>query len=174
MSIPVNKHHVRLASSKKVQIENAAGTAWVDALKLDSSDKPLLGASSSNAAAMTPVPTGAAGSITTQTSTGRWCRIGPLVFVNLKVVITDVGTATGDLTITLPSAVPASADASLDTPLALSFASLNYGAGDLQVTAKILSNTKTIKLYASADDGAGLIVDAENMTVEVAGCYLAE
>lgn len=128
----------------------------------------------SAAASMTPVPTGASGDITTETSTGRWCRIGPMVFLVLKTTIATLGDASGDLTITLPAAVPAAADISMDQPLSLSHSGLEYGEGELEVSAKILSNTKTIQLQALKDDAAPAVVDAQAMTVEIAGCYFAE
>lgn len=125
-----------------------------------------------DASSMTPVPTGASGTITTETSTGRWCRIGPLVFIVAKIDITDVGTATGDLTITLPAAVPAAASISMDQPLAVHTENVTEAA--VQLSAKILDNTKTIKFYDITTNAAATITDVENGTFEVAGCYLAE
>lgn len=127
-----------------------------------------------DAAAMTPVPTGASGTITTETSSGRWCRVGPLVFITLQVAITDVGTATGDLTITLPAAVPAAADISLNQALACHTESADYGTGVVQLSAYIVTNTKTIQVGEMKDDAASTVLDVENATFVITGCYLAE
>ena len=50
----------------------------------------------------TPVATPSAGSITTYTSSGRYQRIGKTCIVAFKVNITAIGTATGDLFVSLP------------------------------------------------------------------------
>lgn len=122
-------------------------------------------------AAFTPTIAGAAGSVTTSTCTGYWSRVSAKVvqFV-LQIVVTDVGTATGDLTITLPAALPAAGDLSLDQPLALHTESITEAS--VQLTAKILTNTKTVKLYDVKTNAAADILDIENGTIQISGSYI--
>lgn len=160
-------HNIGTASARPATI--FADTVRAAAFTIDGTDSIETFVDS---VAMTPVPTGASGTITTETSTGRWCRIGPLVFVVAKVIITDVGTGSGDLTITLPAACPAAANISLDQPLALHTESVTEAS--VQLSAKIVSNTKTIKFYDVKTNAAADITDVENGTFEIAGCYLAE
>ncbi len=121
-------------------------------------------------AAMTPVPTGAAGAITTQTTAGYWTQIGKIVQFTLTCTITDVGTATGDLTITLPAAVPAAANISLDQ--ALSLYTDGVTEASVQLAAKIVTNTKTIKFYDIVTNNTTTITDIENGTFTVSGSYI--
>lgn len=51
----------------------------------------------------TPVVTPAGGAITAYTATGRWKKIGKTVYVETDVVITTVGTASGNMIVTLPT-----------------------------------------------------------------------
>jgi len=52
----------------------------------------------------TPVPVSSSGSITSYTSLGRYTKIGNLVSVMFQVLITNTGTASGILKVTLPFA----------------------------------------------------------------------
>ena len=50
----------------------------------------------------TPTVTSGGGTITTKTATGTYFQIGKIVFLEFTVTITTVGTATGDLIVTVP------------------------------------------------------------------------
>ncbi len=52
----------------------------------------------------TPVVTASAGSITSYTATCRYVQLGKMIFVHIGVSITNVGTATGEMLVTLPVA----------------------------------------------------------------------
>lgn len=175
-----------------------SGVAAVDALAVGDTGTVLVGASGADpifsaapvvtsiqfgagspltvftdSAAFTPVPTPAAGAIAVETSLGRWHRVGSLVFIAMKITITDVDTGTGDLTITLPAGLPAAADLSMDQVLSLSYSGVTPDVLAVQVSAKIVSNTKTVKIYNLLSNDVPTILDAENCILEVTGCYLA-
>jgi hypothetical protein len=50
----------------------------------------------------TPVVTAGSGAFTTVSATGRYRRIGKLVFIEIDITITTNGTAAGNVTATLP------------------------------------------------------------------------
>ena len=50
----------------------------------------------------TPTVTASSGTITSYTATARYCQIGSVVFYRVKVVLTNIGTSSGSLQITLP------------------------------------------------------------------------
>src|SRR5262249_58689377 len=63
---------------------------------------PLSVTSASDATLYTPSVSSGAGSIRAATATGRWFRIGQMIFVQMTIIITDNGTGNTNVIGTLP------------------------------------------------------------------------
>lgn len=152
------KGHIEVENGAQIRERDSGDTQYV----------PIL---SGSGTVGTPTPSGASGTITTSTATGRWQRNGSVVHIALIVTISAVGSASGDLSITLPASVPASMDLSMDQGIGASLENITYGSSVLQITGRILNNSRTIKLYGQKSDAASAIVAAENGTAYINGSY---
>lgn len=100
----------------------------------------------------TPVITAETGTFTTTTATGTCTKIGPRYFYDLAIVITTVGTATGAVIFTLPTANGATA---------------HVGSGRETVAA---GKSLTVTIDASATTGK--IRNYDNSTPAASGATL--
>ena len=109
----------------------------------------------------TPTATASTGSLTTTTITGRWVRLAnKMLFVSMKAVITDNGTGSGFLRLTLPFT------ASAATNYAAYFLGRNLNTG-AAVVGQVVANGTYIDMCSVAN----AYPVASGQTINISGTY---
>ncbi len=113
----------------------------------------------------TPAYTGTltAGTFTYVAQRGVYTRVGRLVYVYGRVVISAItGAPTGNITIT---GLPFVAEATHQHPVTFGYINqFNYAAGAMQLTGVVGAGDDVIALYESFDNGGAVAVPAANFT----------
>lgn len=107
---------------------------------------------------------GTAGTFTYGFQTGRYCRIGPVVFVQFGFSIATIpAAATGNLGITLP--ITALNSASLFGSLGMEWSTVNLSAGYTHLSGRMSSNSAVMNLAESTDNGAVQLLQGSTVAV---------